>query len=216
MNETADLTESHETFRVRVTFPELFAQGTHKFEKDPGHFEPLNSIFFTEMGHMIRIIIFPDKIRRTLATNPIVYRIIMETIAAPAIKKVRDDLRNVDDLLKEIRSKLVVNGIHGMFFNYEKNSGNYKVFEGHIKRDPATGDFYHLFEKVLIVKCMPKESVYPAYRELYNLIQSLNVCRDAETGEAYIASNSLRTAVEDAILLYTSDDAINSFPVEGE
>lgn len=211
----ADLTERYERLRVRVAFPELFAQGMHKFEKDPGHFEPLNTIFFTEIGHAIRITIFPDKIRRSLATNPAVYKAIMENIAAPAITRVREDLRNIDDLLKEIRSKLVVRGIHEMFFNYEKNGSNYKVFEGHKKRDPATGDFYHLFEKVLVIKRMPKQSVYPAYVELYNIIQSLNVCQDVETGEAYIAGDSLRTAVEDAILIYTSDDAINSFPTEG-
>ncbi len=216
MEESTGVAWGYETFRVRVTFPEFFAQGMHKFEEDQGHFESPNIISFTENGNLIRIRISPDKIRKTLATNPVVYNVIMQVIALPIIERVKADLRSVDDFIKEIRSKLVAKGFHEMHFYYEKNGDRYKVFEGHKRRDPATGDLYHLFQKVAVIKKIPKESVDPAYLEIYRIIQSLNVDQDAETGEVYISSSSLRTAIEDALLIYMTDDGINSFPVEAE
>lgn len=214
MDVSTGATDGYEKFRVRVTFPEFFAQGHHKFEDDPGHFEPPNIVSYTENGHLIRIKIFPDKIRKSLVSHPIVYKVIMELIALPIMGAVKADLMGVDDLLKEIRSKLVTKGMHEMHFYYEKNGNNYKVFEGHNRRDPATGDLYHLFQKVAIIKRLQKESVDPAYREIYKIIQSLNIEQDAETGEVYLSSSSLRTAIEDAILIYMTDDGINSFPVD--
>jgi len=214
MDASSGATDGYETFRVRVTFPEFFAQGTHKLDADPGHFESPNIISFAENNHLIRIKIYPDKIRKSLVAHPIVYKVIIELIALPIIGAVKADLMGVDDLLKEIRSKLVAKGMHEMHFYYERNGNNYKVFEGHNKRDPATGDTYHLFKKVMVIKSLPKESVDPAYREIYKIVQSLNIEQDAGTGEVYLSNSSLRTAIEDAIIIYMTDDGINSFQVD--
>lgn len=216
MGETDRPTEGFERYGVRVTFPEFFAQGTYKFIQDPGHFEAPNLISFTEENHLIRIKCLSDKIRQSLVSNPVVYNAIMETIAVPIIEKVRNDLKSAADLFVELRSKLVAHGFHDMHFYYEKTGNGYMVFDSCRQIDPQTGQPHRLFQKAMAIKAVHKELVTPAYGEIYKIVQSLNIEQDAETGEVYLSSRNLKTAVEDALIIYLTADGINSFPVDDD
>ncbi|MBU4246209.1 MAG: hypothetical protein ABIF85_07270 [Nanoarchaeota archaeon] len=214
MSEINRSTEGFERYGVRLTFPEFFAQGTYKFVPDPGHFEAPNLISFTEEGHLIRIKCLSDKIRQSLVLNPVVYNAIMGTIVIPIIEKVREDLKSAAVLFVELRSKLVAKGFHDMHFYYEKTGNGYMVFDSYRMIDTQTGEPHRLFQKAMIVKALHKESVDPAYREIYKIVQSLNIEQDAETNEVYISSRDLKTAVEDALIIYLTADGLNSFPVD--
>jgi hypothetical protein len=214
MNETDRPTENYDNYIVCITFPEFFTQGTYKFVQNSGQFESPNIITYTENNHLIRIKCLSDKIRQSLVSNQIVYNIIMETLAIPLIKNVKKDILSANNLFLELRSKLVIKGFHEMHFYYEKNGNGYRIFDSYIKIDPQTNEPYRLFQKAMIIKSLPKELVRPGYREIYDIIQSLNIEQDIETEEVYVSSNDLKTSIEDALLVYITADGINSFPID--